>query len=791
VSPNESSERKMKINNRTYHIKIRAFLVRCCIVFLLAVVFNACSNTKHLSESAYLYTGAKIEIESNSDIPKKGPLKDDLKEALYPEPNRKFLGIGRMRLWIYNIAGETEKTKGFKYWLKYKLGEPPVLLEYVNQENVSSLLKNRAFNRGHFKPVVSYATQTKKKKAQVVYTVEVRQPYRIGEVHFPDDSTDLLAKINALKSETLLEADEIYTLDLLESERERIRKALLNQGYYYFSPSHLFFEADTTEGEKTVALYVHLKDDVPLKSLKQYRIHDVYVYPNYALEDSMSTSCPDTLVVDNMHYISRIKRFRPYEITKVIYLDKGELYNRNDHEKTISRLIGMSAFKYVNIRFEQVKTKNSSASLDMFVYLTPEKVNSFRFEVSGIAKSNNFIGPGAELTYLNRNIFKGAEMLTLSTYGNWETQVGGNAEYLNSYEFGINGRLQYPRLETPFKIEENRQEFVPTTFIDLGYTFQQRVKYYTAHSLNAGFGYVWKNAYTSRNDLTLISIEYYQLGRTTELFREKLEQNPYLASTFKDQFMVGPRYSYTFNDQVNNQLRNHFYFQGRIDMSGLLINGVLAGLDALQQGNQETDSLFGNLYARYVKVDGDVRYYQNFKRENKLVYRLFAGVGMPFGNSPTLPYVKQYYVGGTNGIRAFRARSVGPGTYHPPDTANVIYAQTGDIKLELDVEFRFNIQGVVNGALFLDAGNIWLIKKTEDVPGAEFRFDKFYKQIAVGSGFGLRFDFSFMVLRLDLGVPLRKPWLPQGQRWVVNDIFGYSGWAGDNLVLNIAIGYPF
>ena len=639
--------------------------------------------------------------------------------------------------------------------------------------------------------MVSQETEIKKKIAHITYNVELAAPYLINEVFWPEYTSQLIHAINNTKEETELKKGEIYDLDKIELERQRIRMALLDQGYYYFSPSQLFFQADSTEGDKTVNLFLKIKKDIPNKARIPFRIRDVYIYSNYSLEDTTTASSPDTLIVDSMHYISRIDRFRATEITNVIFLKKNDLYNREKHEKTINRLMGMNVFKYVNIRFAESTISDSLGWLNMHLYLTPKKINSVRAEVKGVAKSNNFVGPGLELTYINRNIFRGAEMLTVTAHGNWETQVGGNRENLNAYELGLNTRLAFPRLETPFGLAKNDQKYVPATNIDLGYNFQYRVKYYTAHSFNAGFGYSWKNKLTSRNDLTIMGVEYYQLGNTTDLFEETLIQNPYLASTFKDQFMIGPRYSYTYNDQMKSYLKNHFFFQVRIDMSGLIVNGILQGLEALQQGDQPTDKLFGSLYAQYFKTDGDVRFYQNLKSKNKLVYRFFAGVGFPFGKSETLPYVKQYYAGGTNGIRAFRARDIGPGSFHPPDSTSIFYEQTGDIKLEGNVEFRFRIQGPLNGAFFIDAGNIWLINETPDRPGSQFSFDTFYKEIAIGTGLGLRFDLSFLVLRLDLAFPLRKPWLPDGQRWVVDEIFGYKGWGKENLVLNIAIGYPF
>ncbi|MCB2219061.1 MAG: BamA/TamA family outer membrane protein [Bacteroidetes bacterium] len=756
----------------------------------LLLLLASCSNTKFLAEGEVLYTGSKIDIKSDQPIPDKRKLASALDEALYPEPNSKFLGVLKLRLWFYSIAGKTKKDKGFRHWLKYKMGEPPVLLDQVDQDKVSKLIRSNAFNKGHFKSMVSHRSEIKKNKAGVRYTVEVEQPYRIEKVIWMKDTSYMMQKIIQTTDETLLQEGEIYDLDLLENERARIRKEMLNMGFYYFSPSQLFFQADTSKQGKNVALYVKVKNEQPEEAQIPFKINDIYVFPEYSLEDSLSTSTSDTLLVDNMHFISRKRRIRPDEIANVIYLKKHGFYNRDDHEKSISRLMGLNAFKYVNIRFADKNLTDSTGWLNMYVYLTPEKVNSFRAEIKGIAKSNNFAGPGLELSYINRNTFRGAEMLTIATHGNWETQIGGG-ENLNSWELGINTRLQYPRLETPFNISKSDQKYVPTTFIDLGYNFNHRVQYYTAHSLNAGFGYSWKNVNTRRNEFTLLGIEYYRLGETTPLFDDILAQNPYLAGTYRDQFMIGPAYTYTYNDQVLNYLKNNLYFKGRVDMSGVIVNGIMQGIDYFQKGDQQTDTLLGTLYAQYIRIDGDVRYYQHFKRERKLVFRLFAGTGFPFDRSRSLPYARQYFSGGTNGLRAFRARDVGPGSYAPSDSTSAFFEQTGDIKLEANIEYRFGIQGPVKGAIFLDAGNIWLKNDFKERPGAAFDFNRFYKEIAVGTGLGLRFDFSIVILRLDLGIPLRKPWLPEGERWVADKLFSYKGWSKDNLVLNIAIGYPF
>ncbi len=759
-------------------------------LFIMCAVLFSCNPSRYLEEGETLYAGSDVKLESTDKIEDERKLKNALEETLYPGPNSMFLGLFRHRLWFFNIAGEVEKDKGFRHWLKYKLGEPPVLLRDFDSEHITDLMTNRLYNMGYFTPVVGYNTRFSRKKAGVTFTADIRKPYRIDTVIYPPDTTRLLGIISKSRDDTYLTAGNIYNLDDIKQERERIRSGLLDLGYYRFSSNFLYFKADSTTGNHKISLYFRIKEGIPPESLIRYRIDKVYVYSGYSLDDSLSTSCEDTLQKNGIIYISRRNRFRPAEIIRNIFLETGEFYSRKDHQNTLSRLMGLKTFRYVNIRFEDT---DSTGFLNAFVYLTPYKLNSLNAELKGIARSNNFVGPGLELSYDNLNLFRGTEKLSLSAHGSWETQIGGSQENLNSYEAGMNAKLQFPRLLTPFNIDDRSNRFVPGTVLDLGYNFRDRVKYYTAHSLNMGFGYFWKTNPKKRHDLTVLGIEYYKLGKTTPGFDDIISRNAYLKNSFEDQFILGPKYTWTYNNQVIERLRNNFFFQAGLDVSGFLLEGIMEGAKGVTGQDINTRKIFGIKYSRYVKLQGDARYYQNLDHKNQLAYRLVCGLGFPFGNSETLPFSKQFYAGGTNDIRAFRARELGPGSYHPSDTVDAIVfiEQTGDIKLEANVELRFRIISFLEGAVFVDAGNVWLMRKSADRPGAQFRWEDFYREIAVGTGLGLRTDFSFLVFRLDLAFPLRKPYLPEGERWVMDEIFGYKGWGKDNLVLNIAIGYPF
>lgn len=764
------------------------------VLLLLGVVWlaSACGPTKYLDRNEVLYTGAGIEIQSEENIQDKSGLKNKLEETVYPEPNAKFLWLFRTRLWFYNITGDVDKEKGFKYWLKYKIGEAPVLLEDVDAENVKKLMTNRLYNRGHFKPLVNHNIELKNKKAEIKYIAEINPAYVIDSVAYPPDTGHLMKTIINSKKESFLGGGQVYKLENIRKERQRIQELLLNNGYYFFMSDFIYYQVDSTVGNREVKLYFRLKDDIPENALLQFKVEEVYLYPNYSLEDSSWAACPDTFESNNIQYIKCGYKFRRDEITRGVFLRPGKMYSREDHQKTLSRLIGLDIFKFVNVRFEQIGKWEGIGRLYAYIYLTPEKIHALTAELKGIAKSNNFIGPGLELSYTNRNLFRGAELFIISSNLSWETQIGGQQKDLNSYEFGINARLQYPRLETPFNIDNRQSRFVPKTNIDVGYNFIDRVKYYAAHSLSFGLGYTWKENIRKTHEFTALNLEYFQLGKTTENFREIVDNNAYLESSFEDQFIIGPGYRWTYSDQSVEELRHHIFFTAATELSGLITEQILKGVNSLQKHDIRPNRMFGIRYAQFVKLESDLRFYQNMDEQNQLAYRLFIGTGFPFGNSQTLPYSKQFYAGGTNDIRAFRARELGPGSYHPPDSVGRVFVeQTGDIKLEANMEYRFDIVSFLEGAVFVDAGNVWLNNKSEERPGAQFRFNSFYKQIAVGTGLGLRADFSFLIFRLDLAFPLRKPYLPEGERWVIGDIYGYDGWGRENLVLNIAIGYPF
>ncbi len=759
-------------------------LVLIAVAGVLAVLALGCSNTSYLAHGEKLYTGADVNIEEKESIPDKGDLQSQLDLLAKPEPNGKFLGLFRLKLSLYNIG-----------IFKESLGEPPVLLQSVAPDRVAARMRTLLESKGHFRSDVQYTVHEEEYTADIQYNVAVHSPYRINGVAVKDTNSTLVDAIRSTMGETLLASGDQYDLVKLKQERERIDAALKEKGYFYFSPDFIAFQADSTTGNKTVDLSLQVKEDIPVEATHIYTIGNIYVYSGYSLNrDTVAIPAGDTVSAGGCYYIDLDKKFEPDVIVRSIFFRKGDPYSRNHHDLTLNRLMNLGVFKFVNIRFVGADSAGISR-LEPHIYLTPLPTKNIRFELQGVSKSNNLAGPVFESSFRNRNLFGGAELFTLSFEAGIETPIGGGQSGGNSYEIGTRGELDLPKFVTPFRLENISSLFVPKTRIVLGLSLLNRLQYYQLFSVDGSFGYKWKESITTEHNFSPLSITYAHLTNTTQKFNDLLSTNPLLRKSFDEQFIIGQNYSFTYNDQLENDHKNHLYFKGSIDLSGNLLQ-LVQSLFIKHQATPDTPyQIFGTTYSEYYKFDIDLRkYYNTISQTASIATRLIAGIGIPYGNSATLPYVKQFYIGGSNSVRAFAARGLGPGSYKIPDSvaSKSFIDQAGDIKLEANIEYRFPIVSIVKGALFVDAGNIWLLREDPGRPGGTFSSKTILDEIAVGTGFGLRLDLSFFILRFDLAFPMRVPYLPQGERWVANKInFGDPSWRTNNLALNIAIGYPF
>ena len=753
----------------------------------------SCSNTKYLKEGEMLYTGAEVKIENDSLSKKsKKALKSELEDNLTPKPNSSFLGL-RPKLFFYNIAKEPKKEKGFNYWLKYKIGEKPVLLSDVDREFNKDIIVNYSENKGYFNAKATYDTVSKNKKAQVIYTLRPGNQYLINKVKFQNDSIPVTEEIVKVSDKTLLKEGNPFDLGVIKSERERIDNQLKQKGFYYFHPDNLIIQADSTVTKNhKVELNVKLKENTPDLAKQQFTIDKVIVFPNYSIRDvkdgkyniPMDSDSLAKYAHDDIYVIDPEQKFKPKIFDRALYFKKGDLYNRADHNLTLNRLINLGVFKFVKNEF--VISDSLNHKFDTYYLLTPRQIQSLRLEALGRTNSANYAGSELNLNWTHRNLFRGAEQFKASVYGAFDVQIGGPKDAKNLFRAGANAQLSIPRIVAPFRFNSS-SAFVPRTNISIGYEFQNRTEYYTLNTFSGSFGYLWKENVRKEHDLKIIDITYVTPANVTPLYDSISAKSQALQRVVQKQLIFGPTYSYTYTNTMLPK-KNTIYYKGTLDLAGNL-TGLFSGAN-VKDGKQK--SIFGVPFSQYAKMEHDFRFYHKLGDKSSFASRFIGGIAYPYGNSDNIPFSKQFFSGGSNSIRAFRARTLGPGSFDPRTIKQGYYFdQSGDIKLELNAEYRANIYKFLNVAFFADAGNIWLVNDDIQRPGAKFSND-FLSEIAVGAGFGLRLDFSILILRLDLAMPFRVPYYEKGDRWTFDKInFGNSSWRRDNLILNIAIGYPF
>jgi outer membrane protein insertion porin family len=761
------------------------------ILFIISLVCClACNESKYLAANERLYSANKVVIKSSVKISRSDSkaMTAELNDLLRPKLNSKILG-GRFKLWVYNIAG-TPKGKGLRYLLKNKIGEAPILSSGTLLEKNRDILQNHLENKGYFHDTVMLETPVKKKLLTAVYTAHIGPRYVIRNVVYPKDTDEISRVIDTLQKRSLLKKGAFFDLDVIKDERTRIDTRLKQKGYFYFGPDYLLVDADTSIGhikgdssfgKSMVDMRMIIKPETPLRAKQPYHIRNVIVYAQYDIHSDTGLAKAYT-TPEGYRIIDTARIFRPIIFSRTLVFKPGALYKRNDHNLSLNRLVSLGVFRFVRARFEPVDTLGGD-QLNAYYYLSPTKKKSIRFEASALTRSDNTTGGELSVTWRNRNLFRGAELFTASIYGGLEEQFIGAGQEVSTRRGGVNFNLFIPRIVGPFDWFRN-SAFVPKTKIYAGYEIFDRTSQYQLNSAKASFGYIFKNKITMEHQLTLLGINYVRPYNIDSAYQIGLDTNITLARSIEKQFIIGPTYNFNYNSQAQpNHRRNNFYFNANLDLSGNLL-GLFTGAN-ISKGKEV--ELFNTPFAEYTRVELDFRHYLSFNKYNQFVSRITGGVGFSYGNSTTMPFIKEFFAGGTNDIRAFRSRALGPGTYYrgDPNTHPLLPDQPGDVKIEMNAEYRTRLFSIVRWALFVDAGNVWTLRADSTRPGSTFT-SSFLKDIAVGVGTGLRFDINILVLRIDVAVPVRYPWLPEGQKWAFNKAADIS-----KMVLNLAIGYPF
>lgn len=752
-------------------------------------IIQSCSSLRAVPEGDTLYKGASVKLENRGEVSAKyvRDLQKELASLTRPQPNSKVLGVP-FKLWLYGLGGKKPATNKIGRFIQNKLGEPPVLGSSVNIEKNRKILINRLENRGFFKATMTADTSVKRRRMTANYTGSLGYRYKIAKIDFPKDSSVLSQHIAATAGGSLLRTGDWYNLETILEERRRIDGLLKEQGFFYFSPEYLIINVDSTVGNHMVNLYVQPKEETPLDARSVYTIKDVIVYADYELNSDTLFNPISTPKTRGIYIVDPEKKFNPRVFDRTLIVGPGETYKRSDHNLSLNRLQTLGVYKYVKARFNQADTLGNY--LNAYYYLTRLPKRTVRAEVTGLTKSNNAGGSEISVSWRDRNLLKSAELLTLTAFVGAERQYASQSSTINTYRTGFEANLYVPRIIAPFRFNTN-SAFVPKTRFTLGYELFNRTTQYTLTTFKGLAGYTWKESFTREHELYLLNINLVKAANITADFQKRIDTNLTLRRTIEPQFIFGSMYNFNYNSQiVPNNNRSQFYFNGNLELSGGLLKLVTRNIEK----NGDTLKIFNAPISQFVRAEIDGRHYWHLfgDKANQFASRIILGYANPYGDSKNIPFTRAFFIGGTNSLRGFRARSVGPGTYYGGTAigGRFLPDQPGDIKLELNNEFRAKLISIVNGALFVDAGNIWTQREDTSRPGSGFT-GKFLKQLAVSAGAGLRFDLNFIVIRADVAFPLRKPW-QTGNEWVIKDInFSDVNWRKENLIFNLAIGYPF
>lgn len=762
--------------------KVVPYMILVCLLALLA---SGCNVYRFIPEGERLYNGAEVEIENPKAVKRKGIVKAELEDIIQPTPNRKFFGLFYTRLWFYFKTKEPKKERGLRRYFKYKIGEAPVYYSELQAQKNTKIMEKALKDQGYFGSTVKYEPNIQPNKASVKYYVTSRGRYDIGVITMPTDSSMVSDIMRNNKDELDVKTGTPYHIDDITAEREKYAGMVREQGYYDFSSDYIYFYVDTTAGNRTADIYFNVKSLPDSADHKKYYIRNVTVYPAFELSDSVDIT-QDTTVIDGYTFIEKERFVKPKTLKRTLLFKPGRHYSQRRYQYSLNHLLDLGTYKFVNVKYE----KTGTDSLDVNVYLTPGLTQDIVAELDASTATSNFIGSTFSFAYNNRNIFKGAEEFNISATAGIETQIGAEDQsFINTLELNLVAELALPRLLVPFRVKQSRR-YIPRTRISIRNDYLQRVNFFTLNSFGFTFGYDWRANSRIRHEYTLLGVNRIKTYRTSDQFELLLSTNPALRSAYSDVFIINSTYIFTYSDQrPDKPYRNYIFIRGGIDIAG----NIPYAIGKVVDGSRKSPYNIGGLpFAQYAKGDLDTRYFVIINKKTSWVNRFIAGAVVPYGNSEHTPYIKQFFAGGASDMRGFRYRTLGPGGYDGANDNNSTFPdRTGDIKLELNTELRYTISGFFKGALFADIGNVWLIREDPLRPKGNFSSD-FLSEMAISVGHGFRLDFNFFVIRLDVALPIRKPEFAKGDRWAFDEMqWGSSDWRKENLIWNIAIGYPF
>ena len=773
------------------------------LVAVLAALFlfQSCNITRNVPEQRQLLN--KVRVEVNDPL-----LTSDLYSLVRQKENNRILLVYRFKLRFYSffIWGKDNES-GFRN----KVGEPPVIYDSVSAKNTVNILSDYLKNKGYYRNVVEYEEHIlhrNRKKIRLTYHVKTGQPTTIAGIDADIKDLSIVDHLIQNRKRSLLRKGDNFDIDKIDEERSRITQLLKEKSYFFFSEDLIYFSADTNREKGKVYLTIKLKED-PIKFFndttrvdpyKTYQIHNVYV--EQLLGDNIQVDSKDTTSVLGYRFLNGgAFSIRPKVLTRSIFVNPNDYYTLTRHELTFRRLSSLSNYKYINITYNQSTERDSLYFLDCRIKVSPNNPQSISLEPN-LTNTGGNLGINGALSYQHRNIFHGAEALRLRLYAGIEAQAvhTDNGEQqqqainttFNTKEIGPELSITFPKFLLPFDQENFAKRYVPKTTTSLSYNFQQRPDY-TRTILNTTLNYWFKESETKSHSIQPLSLSQVKINKS-QSFQNRLDSvgNRALTASYEDNFITSVMYSFVFNNQVVKSGASYQIFRASVEFAGNLL-GVMSKNLWKADKNDNGQYLFNGIpYAQYFRTY--LEYIHNFRlnERSNLVARTFGGVGIPYGNSFSMPFVKSFYSGGTNGIRAWKARRIGPGSVPDSIIKHANVDQIGDVKLELNLEYRFKIISVLEGAIFTDMGNIWVLDNPDYSAEAQFKPDKILHDLAIGAGAGARLNFDFFIMRLDAGWRIKDPAAddPTAIKLYKN-VDPNTGETNYLPVINFAIGYPF
>ena len=798
---------------------------KICCLFCLLCCLASCISTRNIADDDQLFVGLS-KISYDKDSIQHSPLatahetetKAEVEMALATAPNGAFFGSSyyrspfSWRLWVYNkYSGKESK---FAKWMVKSFGKPPVLMSQVNPALRASVAQSVLKNNGYFRGNVTYEAVPQKnpKKGKIAYHVHLDSLFTydsIAYVGFPDKPRQLL---DSTATETVIRKGAPFSVSDMESERNRINTLLRNNGYYYYTLSYTTYLADTIAVPNRTQLRIQLADGLPDETMQQWYIGNIAIHFRHTMREELNDSIHRRHL--SLFFNGKRPPIRPGVVLKNMRLFPRQLYSYEKYQETAAKVNATGVFSAVDFQF----TPRAADTLDLRLNCTFDKPYDFYIETNVNARTIGRYGPEMKVGFTKRNAFRGAELMDINLHGNYEWQSSSNGNSMNSYQYGIDASIEFPRLLVPFynsdRVRRNsnrngrprRRRFfsTPTTLAKASVDIIQHPGYYKMNVVSGEWTYRWQPSAQKRHEFSPLTLKYQHMSHTTDDFFDLMASNLYIATAMSDQFIPKMRYTYTYTSPTTQ--RNPIRWETTIAEAG----NFTALYDVAIQGNkwnQKEKTLFKNPYAQFVRVETDFTKTWQLTANSQLVGHLNGGIIYSYGNIDDAPFSEMFYIGGANSIRAFTVRGIGPGgSIDLIDNKQFSYLmRNGDIKLLGNLEFRTRLSGNLHGALFLDAGNIWKLPFDIEVPDdnytdaqldfynqytendrrSQFRLSRLLDQTAVGTGFGLRYDLGFLVIRLDWGVALHLPY-DTGRS-------GYFNWGKfkDIQALHFAIGYPF